>query len=221
MDFARDAAGRALIDGSKSVDVCQAYLLMAVYPVPKKKWAEDRSWLLMGVAIRYVLITCLGLIFLCHCSMAIELELNHPPPPTCDERERLNRTRTWLNCYCVDGSHAIQFGKIPMLPLDDYTARHSADWYRGSTMNIPFDVHLCGYVQIIILVAEWRSAWMANSNQKSPDVSCSQMLECTLGADPLHRKLMLFLLSSMYKRDYPKKWRYGLRPMRRNIPIIV
>jgi hypothetical protein len=61
MDFARDAAGRALIDGSKSVDVCQAYLLMAVYPVPKKKWAEDRSWLLMGVAIRYVSITRLGL----------------------------------------------------------------------------------------------------------------------------------------------------------------
>ncbi|KAG6818171.1 hypothetical protein H0H87_000076 [Tephrocybe sp. NHM501043] len=53
MEFARDAAGRALIDGSKSVDVCQAYLLMSVYPVPKKKWAEDRSWLLMGVAIRY------------------------------------------------------------------------------------------------------------------------------------------------------------------------
>ena len=63
MDFARDAAGRALIDGSKSVDVCQAYLLMAVYPVPKKKWAEDRSWLLMGVAIRYVSIIRLALMF--------------------------------------------------------------------------------------------------------------------------------------------------------------
>jgi hypothetical protein len=61
MDFARDAAGRALIDGSKSVDVCQAYLLMAVYPIPKKKWAEDRSWLLMGVAIRYGSITWLCL----------------------------------------------------------------------------------------------------------------------------------------------------------------
>lgn len=57
MDFARDAAGRALIDGSKSVDVCQAYLLMAVYPVPKKKWMDDRSWLLMGVAIRYCIPT--------------------------------------------------------------------------------------------------------------------------------------------------------------------
>jgi hypothetical protein len=24
-------------------------------------------------------------------------------------------------------------------------------------MNIPFDIHLCAYVHIIILVAEWRS----------------------------------------------------------------
>jgi len=148
MNFARDAAGRALIDGSKSVDVCQAYLLMAVYPVPKKKWAEDRSWLLMGVAIR----------------MAIELELNQPPPSTCNERESLNRTRTWLNCYCVDGSHAIQFGKMPMLRLDDYLARHSRQWYKSSSMNLPFDVHLCAYVHIIIIVAKWRSI-MANEQK--------------------------------------------------------
>jgi len=53
MEFARDAARRAFFDGSKSVDVCQAYLIMGVYPVPKKKWVQDRSWLLMGVAIRY------------------------------------------------------------------------------------------------------------------------------------------------------------------------
>ncbi|KAG6911479.1 hypothetical protein DXG01_014553 [Tephrocybe rancida] len=151
MEFARDAAGRALIDGSKSVDVCQAYLLMAVYPVPKKKWAEDRSWLLMGVAIR----------------MAIELELNQPPPNTCSEREKLNRTRTWLNCYCVDGSHAIQFGKMPMLRLDDYLARHSREWYK-MPMGLPYDVHLCAYVHIIIVVAEFR-AIMAKEAE-SPDL---------------------------------------------------
>lgn len=54
MKFARDAAGKALVDGLVSIDVCQAYLLMAVYPRPGKKWDKDRSWLLMGVAIRYV-----------------------------------------------------------------------------------------------------------------------------------------------------------------------
>lgn len=88
--------------------------------------------------------------------MAIELELNQPPPSHCDERDRLNRTRTWLCCYVVDGSHAIQFGKLPMLRLDDYIARNSRNWYKSSVLNSPFDVHLCGYVQMIILMGHWR-----------------------------------------------------------------
>lgn len=52
MEFARDSAGQGLIEGARSVEVCQAYLIMAVYTMPKKRWAEDRSWLLTGVAIR-------------------------------------------------------------------------------------------------------------------------------------------------------------------------
>jgi len=148
MEFARDFAGKALVEGYRGVDVCQAYLIMAVYPVPKKKWAEDRSWLLMGVAIR----------------MAIELELNQPPPTTCDEREALDRVRTWLNCYCVDGSHAIQFGKMPMLHLDDYLARNSSNWHCSSPFNTQFDVHLCAYVQMILHMAKWRSYNNAEAN---------------------------------------------------------
>ncbi|KAJ7156049.1 fungal-specific transcription factor domain-containing protein [Mycena crocata] len=138
--FAIDASAVALIDGFTSVDICQAYLILAVYPIPKKKFVDDRSWLFMGVAIR----------------MAIELRLDQPPPPMCEERESLNRTRTWLNCYCVDASHAIQFGKMPMLGLDDFVARTSCNWYKSSSLSSPFDVHLCAYVKIIMLMAEWR-----------------------------------------------------------------
>ncbi|SJL00326.1 uncharacterized protein ARMOST_03639 [Armillaria ostoyae] len=140
LDFARDAAGKALVDGTKSVDICQAYLIMAVYAAPRKKWEEDRRWVLMGVAIR----------------MALELGLNKPPPPQCSEREAMDRTRTWLNCYCADASHAIQFGKIPMISLDDHMAVHSEGWYKASRKNLPFDVHLCAYVQIIVIMAQWR-----------------------------------------------------------------
>ncbi|KAJ3979226.1 hypothetical protein F5890DRAFT_1003826, partial [Lentinula detonsa] len=150
-DFARDAAGKALVDGVKKIYICQPYLLLGVYPSPKKKWAEDRSWLLMGVAIR----------------MALELELHLPPPYVCDEREALNRTRTWLNCYCVDGSHAIQFGKMPMLRLDDYTARTSQNWYRSSSMNMPYDVHLVAYVQILLIMAKWRSIVQQENNTRN------------------------------------------------------
>ena len=60
-----------------------------------------------------------------------------------------------LSLIFSDGSHAIQFGKMPMLRLDDYTAQNSSDWYR-SCHTTPYDIHLCGYVQIIIIMAQWR-----------------------------------------------------------------
>lgn len=54
MHYARLAAGTALIGGQKSVDVVHAYILLALYPVPSRKWEDDRSWIYLGVAIRYV-----------------------------------------------------------------------------------------------------------------------------------------------------------------------
>lgn len=109
--------------------------------------------------------------------MALELELNFAPPPDCDEREALNRTRTWLNCYCADGSHAIQFGKMPMLRLDDYVARTSQDWYRSSSMNTAYDVHLCAYVQIILIMSKWRSVVQDEGfSQNTHKVSVSNFL---------------------------------------------
>ena len=88
--------------------------------------------------------------------MAIELGLDKTPPSSCDERESLNRIRTWLNCFCVDYSHSVQFGKCKAIQ-NDYLAKSSWDWYRSSSFNLPFDVHLCAYVQLNILMAEWRS----------------------------------------------------------------
>jgi transcriptional regulatory protein LEU3 len=90
--------------------------------------------------------------------MAIELGLNQSPPPDLDERQKLNRMRTWLNCFCADVSHSIQFGKIPIISAtDDYLAlKEPQRWYNCSTMNLPYDVHLCAYVELIIIMARWR-----------------------------------------------------------------
>jgi len=52
MDFAKSAASSALIDGWKSVELCEAYILMSIYAVPARRWEEDRSWLYTGLAIR-------------------------------------------------------------------------------------------------------------------------------------------------------------------------
>lgn len=54
MHFAKHSAANALIDGWKSVELCQAYILMSVYAQPAKRWEEDRSWLYTGLAIRCV-----------------------------------------------------------------------------------------------------------------------------------------------------------------------
>ncbi|KAL1756031.1 fungal-specific transcription factor domain-containing protein [Schizophyllum commune] len=139
--FARTAAGNALVNGLKSVDACQAYLLLGMYPTPKRNYADDRSWMFLGVAIR----------------MAQELGLDRPPSLDLPVREQLNRTRVWLNCYCVDAAQAVQLGKPPMISPDDFLARTSASWWQTSPLNTPFDVHLCGYISSLRMVWEWRS----------------------------------------------------------------
>ena len=53
MHFAKSAVANALVDGYKSVELCQAYILLSIYAVPARRWEEDRSWLYTGLAIRY------------------------------------------------------------------------------------------------------------------------------------------------------------------------
>lgn len=106
MHFAKHAAATALIDGWKSVELCQAYILMAVYAVPARRWEEDRSWLYIGLAIR----------------LATDLNLHQPslsrPVNELQEREQLNRTRVWMICFNLDRSTATQFGKPSTIKED-------------------------------------------------------------------------------------------------------
>ncbi|PPQ88004.1 hypothetical protein CVT25_001083 [Psilocybe cyanescens] len=180
MEFARDCAGKGLVEGDRSVEVCQAYLILAVYPA--SAYYADR-----GVnADLYV-------------RMATELELNQPPPPHIEGREALNRTRTWLNCYCVDGSHAIQFGKLPMLRLDDYIARNSRNWYKSSSLNSPYDVHLCGYVQMIIHMAKWRE-YMRDDTTRSERQPGEVIAAAIRTQDVLAREMDLW--AGAYTEEY-------------------
>lgn len=54
MRHARQAAGEALIGGRKSVEVVHAYILLSLYPVPCRRWEDDRGWVYLGLAIRFV-----------------------------------------------------------------------------------------------------------------------------------------------------------------------
>lgn len=53
MQYGQLAAGTALISGTKNEEMSAAYLLMQLYPIPAKRWDEERSWIYLGVAIRY------------------------------------------------------------------------------------------------------------------------------------------------------------------------
>lgn len=99
-----------------------------------RRWEEDRTWLYLGLAIR----------------VATDLNLHHPittrPKNEQHERELLNRTRVWLNCYNLDASTSSWHGKASTIASGDYTACHSESWYESSAYNIPnFDIQLCGY----------------------------------------------------------------------------
>ncbi|KAJ7725205.1 fungal-specific transcription factor domain-containing protein [Mycena metata] len=144
MHFAKHSAANALIDGWKSVELVQAYILMSIFAVPARKWEEDRSWLYTGLAIR--LATDLNL----HQVATRSVKGNEK-----QEREMLNRTRVWMICFNLDRSTATQFGK-PSTIKEDYVLRHgNEDWYKKSPYNSSFDIHMCCYTALLRVVARF------------------------------------------------------------------
>ncbi|KAF8597268.1 hypothetical protein BDV93DRAFT_453249 [Ceratobasidium sp. AG-I] len=137
MRHARAAAATAITDGWKSLEVCQAYLLLSVYPQPARSWEEDRAWLFLGCAIR----------------LAMDLNLYKQGSKTfvneAHEREVLNRTRT-------DRALATKLGRPTTIP-EDYIVRHSREWWRRSKYNGRLDVHLCFYTQLLRTVTRYFS----------------------------------------------------------------
>ncbi|KAG6880114.1 hypothetical protein C0992_005821 [Termitomyces sp. T32_za158] len=131
---AQQAAGMALIGGHKNVEMCSAYILLSLYPVPTKRLEGQRTWLYLGLAIR----------------TATDLNLHLPntakPLNENHARELLNRTRVWLNCFNLDRSTGSQYGKPPIISSADYMANHSENWWKSSPYNMKnFDIHLCAY----------------------------------------------------------------------------
>ncbi|KAK0440529.1 hypothetical protein EV421DRAFT_1737195 [Armillaria borealis] len=52
MHFVKYSAANALVqDEMKSVELCQAYILMSIYAVPERSWDRDQTWLHTGLAV--------------------------------------------------------------------------------------------------------------------------------------------------------------------------
>ncbi|EGO18461.1 hypothetical protein SERLADRAFT_481133 [Serpula lacrymans var. lacrymans S7.9] len=154
MHFAKHSAANALIEGWKSVELCQAYILMSIYSVPARRWEEDRSWLYTGLAVR----------------IATDLNLHQVSTvqPQCEreEREILNRTRVWMICFNLDRSTATQFGK-PSSVKEDYILRNSKEWYKKSQYNIKDDLHLCAYSSLLRIVGRFHDDIFSDLNTPS------------------------------------------------------
>ncbi|GAB1527390.1 hypothetical protein RhiTH_010565 [Rhizoctonia solani] len=48
MQHVKSAAVAAITENQKTLEVCQAYLLLSIYQQPTKDWPEDRAWLYLG-----------------------------------------------------------------------------------------------------------------------------------------------------------------------------
>ncbi|KAJ7193876.1 fungal-specific transcription factor domain-containing protein [Mycena pura] len=125
--------------GYKSLEIVQAYLLLALYGCGAvERYEQDKTWLLLGMAIR----------------MATDLNLHRKSSVATDdtedgrarEHEVHNRERTWLLCFCLDRSFSAQMGK-PYSIKEDFVIRNAQQWAR-SPLAIATDTGMAGYVDL-------------------------------------------------------------------------
>ncbi|KAF6756613.1 fungal-specific transcription factor domain-containing protein [Ephemerocybe angulata] len=175
MHFAKHSAASALTDGWKSVELCQAYILMSIYAVPARRWEEDRSWLYTGLAIRHVL-------------LATDLNLHQTPTAKAtsekQEREQLNKARVWMTCFNLDRSTATQFGK-PSTIKEDFVVRNAKDWYKKSEYNLSYDIHLCGFSELLQILSKFHDRIFSDPSSPSGLNKKIDFLSITLEHDTM------------------------------------
>ncbi|KAH7876171.1 fungal-specific transcription factor domain-containing protein, partial [Lentinula edodes] len=90
--------------GYKSVEIVQAYLLLTMWGVGAvERYEQDKTWLLLGMAIRIA--TDLNL----HRKTAVNSQDTQEGHAR--DIEVHNRERTWILCFCLDRSHSALLGK--------------------------------------------------------------------------------------------------------------
>ncbi|TIB81615.1 hypothetical protein E3Q22_00829 [Wallemia mellicola] len=134
--------------GFKSVEIVMAYLILVYWGVgPSRRFEEDKTWLLLGLALR----------------VATDLNLHRKSslssmPGINDvqrEQELRCRERIWILCYITDRSLSSQMGKPSSISLrEDYIIRHVSDWARQSSGN-PRDYCVAAYCELQRIVSRF------------------------------------------------------------------
>lgn len=130
--------------GYKSVEIVQAYLLLALWGCGAvERYEQDKTWLLLGMAIR----------------MATDLNLHRKTAMTSQDTQEgkardlevHNRERTWIMCFVLDRSFSAQMGK-PNSIKEDYIIRHTKEWYSSPVANAS-DPSLAAYAELQRIVS--------------------------------------------------------------------
>ncbi|KAF8808982.1 hypothetical protein BYT27DRAFT_7188072 [Phlegmacium glaucopus] len=167
-ELAKKLAFSVPAKGYKSVEIVQAYLMLALWGCGAvERYEQDKTWLLLGMAIR----------------MATDLNLHRKTAVTSQETQEgkardievRNRERTWMLCFCLDRSFSAQMGK-PSSIKEDYIIRHANQWHKSAVGN-PSDSALAAYVELQRILS--RSLEFLYSGTETPSgllVNCDYML---------------------------------------------
>ncbi|TFY50976.1 hypothetical protein EVG20_g11227, partial [Dentipellis fragilis] len=158
-DLARKMAFNVPAQGYKSVEIVQAYLLMTLWGCgPVERYEQDKTWLILGLAIR----------------MATDLNLHRKTAtislPTEEgkarDREVHNRERTWLLCYALDRSASAQMGK-PSSVREDHIIRNAVNWARTSPLATIGDWGIVCYVELQRILSRGIDLLYSDTNTSS------------------------------------------------------
>ncbi|THH27690.1 hypothetical protein EUX98_g6498 [Antrodiella citrinella] len=175
MHFAKHAAASALISGRTSVEIALAYMLLAYWTPPAKRWEEHRTWLYVGLGIR----------------VAMDLNLHQVPPPKPtnerQEREQLNGVRMWMNCFILDRSISTYYGRPPTIK-EDYVIRNVSKWYNSSQYNSPCDIGISAYCAMLQITTRFSEEIFSDPDAPTGLNKNVDFLEITITYDDLLRK---------------------------------
>ncbi|KIK62893.1 hypothetical protein GYMLUDRAFT_41756 [Collybiopsis luxurians FD-317 M1] len=138
-ELAKKLAFSVPAKGYKSVEIVQAYLLLTLWGVGAvERYEQDKTWLLLGMAIR----------------MAMDLNLHRKTAVNSQDTQEgrardlevHNRERTWLFCFCLDRSHSALMGK-PHTINEDFIIRNAEVWCK-SPVSISSDRSIAAYAEL-------------------------------------------------------------------------